>query len=462
MSDEKRAEARTKNNAQAKKYRDSMSTERRNTERVNNTIRKRKARMKAKAMKSTPKPQFETCSAFSTAQSEGKALRKVNNSLPKSPRRRLAVIKKLAVQHGIIEKQRPSCRNIFQSEELSETVKQFYESDEISRQCPGKKEFVTVKTENGKQQIQKKVMVMTIMEAFQLFKKERSDIKIGKSKFAGLRPSHVVPISEKDHNVCCCIYHENFELLLTGLQKYNTEIPLPDDLLVLSMCKEKTMLCSLGDCESCQDVSPCVQKVMSLLPDQASFEYYQWSLQSKKKMVQTPASELVKEITTQLRTMRTHTYIAKVQLHQIKLLKNTLNSPNTAVLQEDFSENYCLKHQNEIMTAHWNQAAIAYFNNTDFASFALVSDYLNHNKFAVAAFNRRILQELENNGKTVKNLHVFSDGCAGQFKNCSNLSLLTTPTLLHQELDHLDWSFFATSHGKGPIGTVKRAVWRRF
>ncbi|KAH9503803.1 hypothetical protein Btru_066682 [Bulinus truncatus] len=36
---------------------------------------------------------------------------------------------------------------------------------------------------------------------------------------------------------------------------------------------------------------------------------------------------------------------------------------------------------------------------------------------------------------------------------------------LHPELKYMDWSFFATAHGKGPVeivgGTVKRAVLRR-
>lgn len=39
------------------------------------------------------------------------------------------------------------------------------------------------------------------------------------------------------------------------------------------------------------------------------------------------------------------------------------------------------------------------------------------------------------------------------------------PHLIHSNLKYVDWSFFATAHGKGPVdgvgGTVKRAVWRR-
>ena len=42
---------------------------------------------------------------------------------------------------------------------------------------------------------------------------------------------------------------------------------------------------------------------------------------------------------------------------------------------------------------------------------------------------------------------------------------MVQPTLVHPKLHSLDWSFFATAHGKGPVdgvgGTVKRPVWCR-
>ena len=59
-------------------------------------------------------------------------------------------------------------------------------------------------------------------------------------------------------------------------------------------------------------------------------------------------------------------------------------------------------------------------------------------------------------------MNVFSDGPSSQFKQkflFSNLHLW--------EQDHgvkIQWNFFATSHGKGPVdglgGSVKRSVWR--
>ena len=51
-----------------------------------------------------------------------------------------------------------------------------------------------------------------------------------------------------------------------------------------------------------------------------------------------------------------------------------------------------------------------------------------------------------------KKVFYFSDGCAGQYKNCKNFM-----NLCHHSVDfgfEAEWHFFATSHGKGPCDGV--------
>ncbi|KAJ4434497.1 hypothetical protein ANN_23059 [Periplaneta americana] len=64
--------------------------------------------------------------------------------------------------------------------------------------------------------------------------------------------------------------------------------------------------------------------------------------------------------------------------------------------------------------------------------------------------------------EAMKNVNIFSDGCAGQLKckyNFSNITLLKEQF----NLFNLTWTFFATSHGKGAVdgigAVVKRKVW---
>ena len=58
----------------------------------------------------------------------------------------------------------------------------------------------------------------------------------------------------------------------------------------------------------------------------------------------------------------------------------------------------------------------------------------------------------------VSMIHYFSDGCAGQYKNCKNVINIC----FHKKdfFTNCSWIFFATSHGKSPCdaigGTVKR------
>ena len=103
-------------------------------------------------------------------------------------------------------------------EEVKE-IEEFFLRGDISRMCPGGKDCVSVKMLNGgKEQRQKRLLLLNISEAYELFKQE-SHSKAGKSKFASLRPPQVVPKTLRDQEVCMCKYHENIELILEGLQK---------------------------------------------------------------------------------------------------------------------------------------------------------------------------------------------------------------------------------------------------
>ena len=95
----------------------------------------------------------------------------------------------------------------------------------------------------------------TVMETFKQLKEDHPDMKIGKSKSASLRPPNVFLVSEKDHSVCCCAYHENFDMLVAGMQKVVPNFPDVDSLLAMCVCPEKEVKCYLGECDVCKGVS---------------------------------------------------------------------------------------------------------------------------------------------------------------------------------------------------------------
>ena len=90
-------------------------------------------------------------------------------------------------------------------------VKAFYERDDLSRQAPGRKDSKKFLQEDGTRcQVQVRHLTFSILEAYALFKEAYPNVKIGKSKFADLRPKHVLVQNKLPHNVCLCRYHENF------------------------------------------------------------------------------------------------------------------------------------------------------------------------------------------------------------------------------------------------------------
>ena len=74
-------------------------------------------------------------------------------------------------------------------EEVVMKVKQFYESDDVSRQVPGKKDSVSMLVDGKKQQVQKRLILVTQYEAFLLFKDKYQEVKLGFSMFAEARCS---------------------------------------------------------------------------------------------------------------------------------------------------------------------------------------------------------------------------------------------------------------------------------
>ena len=77
-------------------------------------------------------------------------------------------------------------------------VKDFYLQPDVTRQIPGKTEVIKAKTETGEAVIlPKHVMVMTLEDAFKMFKEENQDTKIGCSLLKKLKPNNVRKVSAK-------------------------------------------------------------------------------------------------------------------------------------------------------------------------------------------------------------------------------------------------------------------------
>ena len=228
-------------------------------------------------------------------------------------------------------------------------------------------------------------------------------------------------------------------------------------------------------CASCPDESLLKTYLESELysqdddDDDSSIDYKQWKTTDWSELVNLTetTTDFIDIIIKQLQKLTAHSYIAKCQAVYLTKVKKVLKS-NEVVVLGDFAENYQFVVQDEIQSFHWNKTqatmhpiVVYYKINEELKndSICFISDDLVHDVDMVYHIMKLTVEYVKNNiSPDIEAIHYFSDGCAGQYKNCRNFL-----NICHHEQDFAvkcTWSFFATSHGKSPCngigGTVKR------
>ena len=124
--------------------------------------------------------------------------------------------------------------------EIEDSVKFFYDSSDLCRTMPGKKDYVSIQKNVHKQ---KKLLLCNLKELYVLYKENNPEIQISYSKFASLRPKWcILPGASGTHSVCVCSYHQNAILLVDALNiglKYK-------DLLSKTVCSIENKECMLA------------------------------------------------------------------------------------------------------------------------------------------------------------------------------------------------------------------------
>ena len=151
---------------------------------------------------------------FKTLQSLGKAIRKLDNNLPKSPTKQMAVVNGLAKRVGlelspkITHKHGQRINQRF-TEGNKKLITDFYVNTDVVYTMPGMHDEMTV-WENGiKSKCRKYYLIMFLKEVYELFKQSYPDITVGFSKFASLMPANVLLLKDQHSDMCKCEIHEN-------------------------------------------------------------------------------------------------------------------------------------------------------------------------------------------------------------------------------------------------------------
>lgn len=308
-------------------------------------------------------------------------------------------------------------------------------------------------------------------ETHALFISEHGSI-IGKSKFADLRPKHVLLSCQLPHNVCMCKYHENFILAVNSLHKVVPACPAySSSYLDEIVCQSAKEDCWVMKCADCKDrlYNRMQENVFNQEASTLSCSWHVWKEEGRFTRVQEEgsAADLAEYIISLLPYFLEHCFVKREQakFYNEERLMATSSSfkPNVAVVQVDFSENFTCSAQDEVQSFHWVQPQISLFTVAAWYSgehhpMIIVSDNLDHTKHTVVAYMDRLLEEIPTE---INEVSVWSDGPSSQFKNRYIAASLKVLQEKHK-LQVMRWNYFATSHGKGPVdgtgGAVKRQV----
>lgn len=355
-------------------------------------------------------------------------------------------------------------------EEVIKNVIEFYEDDQNSRLCPGKKECVSAVIENVKVQKQKRLILLTLNELFSLYKQKHPSHKIGRSMFCALRPKWcVLPGSSGTHSVCVCKYHQNVKLMIEGA-KFNISYRDLMEFLVCDSENESCMMDKCSECPGCDALLEVLINEIDNLPEEVVFK--QWVQTDRADLITRllPNDEFLNLLVEEIAKLKCHHFISKVQSNYFKECKSNLED-NECLVIGDFSENFTFCVQDEIQNFHWtnSQATIHPFvfyfkkeGEISCKSICMISDHLIHDTLTVYEFQRHLISEVRNVLPKIKKMIYFSDGASSQYKNKKNF----VNTCQHENDFGIiaEWNFFATSHGKnscdGIGGTTKREVTR--
>ena len=162
--------------------------------------------------------------------------------------------RKLRAEKAILASPQNYSRDGLNSE-TKQLITKFYQSDEVSRLLPRKKDCVSVKLTDGiKTRVQKRLLFSNLSEIHVHFKEENSKVSVGFSTFATLRPKWCVTVGASgSHSVFACTYHQNVNLMLSAVNL------VLDYKYVLSFCvcdiyNQKCMLRHCDDCPNGTDV----------------------------------------------------------------------------------------------------------------------------------------------------------------------------------------------------------------
>ena len=135
----------------------------------------------------------------------------------------------------------------------------------------------------------------------------------------------------------------------------------------------------------------------------------------------------VKLLVSCFEKLQAHSFIAKSQSQYLNQLKQNMGQSN--IILGNFAKNYAFVVQNEIQSYHWNtqqcslHLLVVYYRDDNgvlkHISYCFISDDITHDVTYVYKIFQ-LIPILKTKFPKLSKLHLFTDGCAGQYKSCKS------------------------------------------
>ena len=484
--------ARAKETDEAKEIRKTKNKLRMREKRENERLRKQ-GKIKITNDALSPKSRHERKFGYRTKDTLQKAVKKITEQTPRCPKKKKAVIMKLALDAGLEVSPKDSVINedpptpkphaLALSEELVEKVTKFFLRSDVVWTSPSVKDEMTLWDDSGKKyKLRKYYLEMTVDEAFALFKKENPNEKIGRSKFYELKPKNVLLMKDSPADQCKCAVHETYRMLLVPFKIETTN----KDFWTNILCNTSDLKnsCWKNQCEDCKDGIKLLQwvrqnKATGGMVDSSKVKWYVWENQQSLTKSGKPINRQVKTMKEgfpnqliEIIEKEYPSYLEHVRRKRImhNEYQDDLSKEGNVIIQCDFAMDYnCQDNANEIQSAIYGRRNVTIFTCAVYIekkchSYAVLTDADKY-KSTVRLCLLRILQDvlLKFDIAYADRLIIWSDGPSNEFRN-----QYVTGKLLHEIMCLIKkpctWKYFETSHGKGVCdgigGTLKSCVRR--
>lgn len=288
-------------------------------------------------------------------------------------------------------------------EETLTQVHDFFQSDEISRVCPGKRDYVMITDGDIEIALQRRLVLCNLREAYAIFQDQVPTTDIGFSKFAANRPKNcILANSSGTHSVCVCVYHQNVKLMFETLLRAKilpVDVTKYQDFFLKITCKNITEKCWIKTCDKCPGTDGFGSEIVDILNENniSKVQFKQWQQVDRcmLELVEKETEEFVDELMEKVQDLLPHHFIADQQGSYLKILKEQLMA-NECIIICDFSENFSFIVQDAVQGFHWANAQCTihpfaiYFKNKSneiqFTSYVAISESGKHNHVAVRLF----------------------------------------------------------------------------